>query len=87
MAQEAFRGMDAEVERYMDVLERPPELQPTYQSAFYIPFPNVPNDVNLFSVQSFSTVLIRTHTPSFDLCPLRLLFRYLKNTYFCDMSN
>lgn len=27
--------MDGEVERYMEVLERPPKLQPSYRSAFF----------------------------------------------------
>ena len=43
VAQEAFRGMDAEAERHMDVLERPPELQPTHRSAFLRLFPSVPH--------------------------------------------
>lgn len=32
--------MDAEVERHMDVFERPPELQVTHRSAF---LPHIPN--------------------------------------------
>ncbi len=43
MAQDAFRGMDAEAERYMDVIERPPEVQPTHRSAFLRLFPSVPH--------------------------------------------
>ena len=37
VVQEAFRAMDGEAERYMDVLERPPEAQPLHRSAF-IPY-------------------------------------------------
>ena len=52
-------------------------IMKTWMFSYSVPWMalSVPNDANHFSVQSFSTVLIRTHTPSFDLCPLWLYFR------------
>ena len=42
--------MDAEAERYMDVLERPPELQTTYRSAYCKPFSNANYSASSFLI-------------------------------------
>ena len=44
--------MDGAVERHMDVLERPPELQATHRSASYLTFPERPILFLLQNVQS-----------------------------------